>query len=222
MPLSLRDDLTAPGRCPGARAGSGAADAFGDDPGRGVVAVPHGHPLRRQTESCLREVYARHYAAFPPRFPRTLVARTEPGGRIACAAGLRQARDGFFLEAYVDGPIERVLSAHHGAPVARASVVEFTTLASRNPAMAPAFLRRLIGVGRAAGHRWACFTATAELRSLLRAMRVPLLDIAPADPGRVDDPARWGSYYRHDPRVCAVHDEWLDDRLRFAAETADV
>lgn len=184
-----------------------AAVAGGD--ARRVVLVSPSHALRAEVERCIREVYARMFRATGLSFPSTLIAVLDDDGRPLCAAGLRTAVDGFFSEIYLDAPIEQRLSEGSGRAVARHAVLEVTTLASRSVEASPGFLRQLALFGSCAGFGWSFFTATARLRRLLSRLGMPLVDLAPADPRRLPDAARWGSYYAHAPRVCAVDDGWL-------------
>ncbi|SMF60140.1 Thermostable hemolysin [Tistlia consotensis] len=184
--------------------------APGGDPRGGLLLVPASHPLREAVEDCIATVYERAFGARDLSFPTLLIAWAGADGRPLCAAGLRTAADGFFSEAYLDRPIERLLAAEAGEPVAREAVFEVTTLASRSAEASPAFLRQLAVFGGRAGFRWSFFTATERLRRLLRGLGIPALELAPADPGRLADPERWGSYYSQAPRVCAVRDGWLE------------
>lgn len=184
-----------------------AAVAGGD--AHRVVLVSPSHELRAEVERCIREIYARMFRATGLSFPSTLMAVLDGDGRPLCAAGLRTAAEGFFSEIYLDAPIERLLVAGSGRAVARHAIFEVTTLASRSVEASPGFLRQLALFGRCAGFSWSFFTATARLRRLLSRLGMPLVDLSPADPRRLPDAARWGSYYAHAPRVCAVDDRWL-------------
>lgn len=186
---------------------------------RRMTIVVHSHPLRAAAEACIRDVYERVFSARDLLLPRTLIAWVGDDGLPLCAAGLRSAMDGFFSEVYLDAPIERVLAERTGRPVVRDSIFEVTTLVSRRPDVVSAFLRQIAVFGRNAGFGWSFFTATAGLRNLLGGLGIPAFDLAPADPRRLSDSERWGSYYAHAPQVCAVGDEWLrsgDARRRFA------
>ncbi len=174
-----------------------------------VILIPQAHVLRTQTETCIREVYEKYFHAKELEFPGTLIACVDDDDKPLCAAGLRTAGEGFFSEAYLDGPIESVLSARLKKPVTRGAVFEVTTLASRNAAICPAFLRRLAVMGMRAGFGWSFFTATNRLRNLLRHLDIPVLELGPADPRRLSNPERWGTYYTHSPMVCAVDGRWL-------------
>ncbi len=176
-----------------------------------VLLVPEQHRLRAQTEACISGVYEQAFGARDLKFPSTLVALLDHNGKPICAAGLRTAREGFFSEAYLDAPIEQVLSAKLEASIARKFTFEVTTLVSQKAEVSSVFVRQLALLGRRAGFEWSFFTATTRLRKLLRHLRIPLLQLGAADPRRISFPERWGTYYSHSPQVCAVSGHWLDE-----------
>lgn len=176
-----------------------------------VVLVPQLHPLRAGTEACIRTVYERAYGARDLTLPRMLIAWVGQDDRPLCAAGFRTAGDGFFSEIYLNTPIERALQRRTGRPVARSSIMEVTTLASRSAEASSAFVRQIAAFGKEAGFAWSFFTATLRLRQLLSDLGIPTFVLAEADPRRVPDPAQWGSYYSHAPHVCAVKGDWIED-----------
>jgi len=177
---------------------------------RSVVLVRRGEILREQAEACIREVYRDAFDASIPAFPELLATTVDSGGQPVCAAGLRTEADGFFSEDYLDRPVEQVLGALAGRDVERGRIFEVTTLASRRVAASPDFVRQIASLGKSAGFEWSVFTATSRLRTLLRRLGLPLVVLGRADPARIEDAGRWGSYYSHAPMICAVDDQWLD------------
>lgn len=124
------------------------------------------------------------------------------GASDAAALGYRSAADQrLFLEAYLDRPIELVVSERLGRAVARAEIVEIGCLASTSP-VALIHLWHDTATALSARHALVVATVTATVRRLLDRAGVPLIEIARADPGRLADAARWGRYYDDDPRVC--------------------
>ena len=184
-----------------------------DGKGRRVVLIGRSQALRRQAEACIKDVYRQAFGAQNLVLPSTLIALVAEPDRVLCAAGLRVADEGFFSEVYLDRPIEEILSSRSGTTVARNAIFEVTTLASCHAEASTLFLRQLAVLGTCAGFRWAFFTATARLRSLLRQLGIPIFEMAPADPSRLVDADRWGSYYAHAPQVCAVEDRWIAEAL---------
>lgn len=177
---------------------------------RRIVIVRPAHDLRAQVEACISNVYEQAFGAHGLAFPRRLVALLDESGHPVCAAGLRTAREGFFSEIYLESPIEQVLLRQFGMPVARRRVFEVTTLASLTAEISPLFVRQLVLLGKIAGFDWSFFTATARLRKLLCQLGVPIAGLKTAEPARLRDADRWGTYYTHAPVVCAVNKLWLD------------
>lgn len=167
------------------------------------LLVQPGHRLRPAIEDTIRQVYRANYGADLPGFPQHVLAMVEGSGVLA-AAGLRFGD--FFSERYLDEPVEDVLARLARRPVARAGIVEVTTLAAARPGHALPLIAEIVALARARGIEWAFFTLTARLRATLRRWGVPVLDLGPARPERLPDAAAWGRYYESQPRVCAVHD----------------
>jgi hypothetical protein len=123
---------------------------------------------------------------------------------ICAAAGYRSAVEPLFLERYLPQPVEQVLAAAVGQPVAREEIVEIGQFASQ---CAGEGRRLMLSLARHlvdTGFRWAVITATAELRRLFRLQRLSAQPLAAAQRRCVGDEAPlWGSYYRHAPKVLA-------------------
>ena len=187
-------------RMPAERGGAGASSSWPQE----FVVVPARHVARARTEAFIRGVYAEAFGAVIPAFPNLLAAAFDKAGAPLCAAGLRFADDGFFSEAYLDRPIEARLSAEGRRPVSRRRIFEVTTLASRSPMASLRFVNRIGDFGRTRDFEWLFFTATDRLQRLLRWMGHPLVVLGAADPRRIADPERWGSYYTYLPRVCGI------------------
>ncbi len=178
------------------------------------ILTPRDDNLRPAVERLIGETYASHYGARIVAFPDTLVAMVGGDGAVCCAAGMRFSPEGFFSEAYLDAPVDALLSALRHAPVSREKIFEVTSLACRAPHLAGSFLRKIIASGEASGFEWSFFTATAPLKALLERMRLPLVPLAEAESCRVANPQTWGSYYAFAPRVYAVHRDSIGFCLR--------
>jgi hypothetical protein len=176
-----------------------------------AVILPD-HPLRAETEAAIRAAYLREHEARLSVLPRTLVAEIDERG-VACAASLRFAEDGFFSERYLDQPIESLVSRHSGTRADRNALAEVGSLAAVRPGLVRTLVGGVIEHLSQQGVRWAFFTATARLRILLRWSGIPLIELAGADPARVDNAQAWGGYYHHDPRVMLVGDYMLSPLL---------
>jgi Thermostable hemolysin len=139
-------------------------------------------------------------------------------GKASAALGYRRADAGpLFLEAYLDAPVETVLSASLGREILRHDIVEIGNLASDNaPAMVALWAKTANDLGD--NTEIAVAVLTAPLRAMFRRLGVPLHEIAPACADRIADAAHWGDYYRQDPVICAgVIAEGQARLTRFAA-----
>lgn len=189
---------TAP-TCPPPWAGARRLQVHGvDDPGRAAV------------QAFIARIYAERFGARVQQFAPSLVSLRDPhNGELVAAAGYRFADTGpLFLERYLSAPIEDLLSAQHGASVARQGVVEVGHLAADRAGEG----RRLIGLlGQHLAQQpeqrpteWVVSTLTQELRHLFVRLGVTPLALGQADPAAVgNDLADWGRYYEHRPVVLA-------------------
>lgn len=163
-------------------------------------------PQRTEVERCIRQTYAQRYGALVPAFAPVLLALRE-GGQVLAAAGYRRAADGpLFLESYLAAPVEQLIAAQAGRPVARAQIVEVGHLAAPRRGEGRRLVQLLGPFLLHEGFDWVVGTVTQELQLMLvRLGLVPLL-LGPAHPDALGDQAQyWGSYYQHTPVVLAIH-----------------
>jgi hypothetical protein len=127
------------------------------------------------------------------------------GADHAAGAALGYQRAGaapLFLEAYLDRPIEQVVSEALGRPIERSSVVEIGNFAADNA------LHMIELWGAAANDlgsdsEIAVATLTAPLRKMFARIGLPVRVLAPARlEALAGDGRDWGSYYDSDPQVC--------------------
>ncbi len=163
-------------------------------------------PARAAAEQHIRSVYDHVYGAEITDFAPRLVTVRNPEGHILCAAGLRTAADGFFSDTYLTGELSHMVRDADGLPVPADRIMEVVSLASVTPFPVLAMLDVMVHWGRDRGMTCGIFTATAKLRRLLDRTGVPYARLAPADPARIANPERWGSYYAQNPWVCACSD----------------
>lgn len=133
----------------------------------------------------------------------TLLAFRNDANEVCSVAGFRCAADEpLFLERYLDEPIERAIAAAARIDVSRSQIVEVGNLAGVSCRSAMRLVLALPRMLLDRGQRWIVFTATDTVRQLLASYHAPLIDLAPAQAGRVqgtgDD---WGRYYETDPRI---------------------
>lgn len=141
-------------------------------------------------------------ARLAPNFSAYLTCET---GRESTAA-LGYARAGaapLFLEAYLDDPVEALVSAAYARPVARSRIIELGNFAAINP-LAMVCLWGAAANDLAARGDIAVATMTGSLRGMFRRIGVPIVELARARPDRLGKAAAdWGSYFDQDPVVCA-------------------
>lgn len=179
--------------------------------------VDQGHRLRPLVETCIRSAFQRDHGARLGALPRCLVAETD-GIRVTCAASLRFAEDGFFSERYLDQPIERLITQHTGVHPNRTALAEVGSLAANRPGKVGGLVCDIIKFLQTRETHWAFFTATVRLRIFLHRANIPLIELAPADPERIDTAELWGSYYQQAPKVMLVGDAMLATAARPAAD----
>ena len=170
-----------------------------------LVLHLQGDPFRALVEEYIREVYAHRYGALVPAFAPMLLT-LQHGEDVLAAAGYRHAQAGpLFLEAYLDEPVETLISAHTGHVVSREGIVEVGHLATNHGGEGRRLIQMLGPYLAAQGCQWVVGTVTKELRALLIRLRVAPLTLGPADPAALGGEARyWGTYYEHEPVVLAI------------------
>lgn len=165
--------------------------------------------------------YKQAFSADNRTRPSRLVITTTRAGDVACATSISCHSEGFFSQQYLDAPVSQLLAGRTGLNVPPEGILEVGGLACTSPFAAYPTLRAVFQWGRERGIGWGIFTATTEVRRLITRARITPLMLAPAQAGRVQDPAQWGDYYDHDPWVCAFRDPaQATDAPLPAAETA--
>lgn len=154
----------------------------------------------------IRQSYRTTFDATIETRPPRLVVTLARNGEISCAAGIRCNDEGFFSQQYLDAPVDELIAQNSGVAVELSGVLEVGGFACATPFAAYPTLRAVFEWGRSQGIGWGLFTATEEVRRLIRRARITPVLLARADATRVADPTLWGSYYAHDPWVCAFRD----------------
>lgn len=185
-----------------------------------LVKPSPGSARRHALEAFIRARFADYYAAHIHHFMPCLLGFEDEDGKVQAAAGLRPASgmEGLFLERYLDEPIERVVSARTGLPVARQDLVEVGNFAAQGPGGARLLITALTDLVGAQGFRWVVFTGTAMLLNSFQRLGLPLVELGPADPARMGaDLADWGRYYDSHPQVMAANVAETHKRLQASA-----
>lgn len=158
-------------------------------------------PQRSVLEAFVHARYADTYQADITHFlPYLLATRHEES--LQGVVGLRPGASGaFFVEQYLDAPIEQVIAANRGLPVDRSQVIETGNLAANRGGSQLLFVV-LTEVLHRAGYRWITFTATGQVISLLHKLCFEPQVLCAADPQRLGEQIRdWGTYYDQCPSV---------------------
>ncbi len=114
----------------------------------------------------------------------------------------RAGSEALFLEAYLDEPIEEIVSRIVGKTIARDRIVEIGNFAADN-VMAMVSLWGAAANDLAGLSEYAVATLTLPLRKMFARIGVPVIPVAPALAGRLPHgDSDWGSYYQLDPWVC--------------------
>jgi len=165
-----------------------------------------GDPQRPAAEAFIRARFQDTYNADVRVFHPCLLGVTRDGHSITSVIGFRPAGSGkFFLESYLDGSAEQLLTAATGESIQRKQVVEVGNLASIDP---ESFRFLMIGLitllDRLPDTRWMVCTVGEKLIRLLRRTRFFPIVINQASAERLSpEDGKWGSYYRHARSVVA-------------------
>ncbi len=145
-----------------------------------------------------REIFG---ANLSPNFAAYISCRTEQESTAALGYA-RAGIDPLFLEAYLDQPVEALVSAAYSRPVARAQIIEIGNFAAVSP-------QAMILLWGAAANdlstlgEIAVATLTRPLRQMFQRIGVPIVEIAEARRDRLGPAATdWGGYFDQDPRIC--------------------
>ncbi len=160
---------------------------------------------RGAVERFLEERYERAFGGRIRKHYPCLISVRDGEGAISAAAGFRRADGGaLFLEQYLDDPIEGLIGAHFGGPVARRDIAEIGNLASLTPTASWALFEALALHLEDEGCRFAVATATRQLRRTFARARMDTRTLSRAAAERLGEGREdWGGYYRRDPEVLA-------------------
>lgn len=166
-----------------------------------------GAEQRAQAEDFVRDAFSAAYMAQIRHLMPALMTLRHDTGRLLAVLGLRESHQGdFFLEHYLERPVEQVLSEAAACPVDRSQLVEVGNFAVGAAGGGRWLITALTAYLYTAGKTWAVFTCGPELQNAFRRMGIALVDLSLADPACLprDEIADWGSYYAQSPRVMAA------------------
>ena len=179
----------------------------GLEPGQNAVpcvAIDSLDVRHKWVTAFVQRIYLKTYRARIPTPSLRFLVRFDGEGRVAGAAGLRTASDGFFSEIYLDAPVEAMLRGMGEANAQRSRIAEICHLVCDDARLTAAFIRSIAIYAHEAGFRWLFFTLTRRLAAYLVWRKACLVPLGPALAQRIDNVALWGDYYRHEPYVYAV------------------
>ena len=162
---------------------------------------------RAQAEQFVRDAFSVAYTARVRQLMPTLMTLRHDSGRLLAVLGLREPdATRFYLEHYLDRPVEQVLSEVAGCPVDRAALIEVGNFAVGAAGGGRWLITALTAYLFTAQKTWAVFTCGPELQNAFRRLGIDLVELAPADPARLpsDEIADWGTYYDQRPKVMAA------------------
>ena len=158
-------------------------------------------PARAEIEAFIHSRYASIYQANIQHFLPFFLA-TWRGTQLQGTLGLRPGASGaFFVEHYLDSPIENIVAQQQGAYVPREQIIETGNLAGSRGSSQLLFVI-LTDVLYRAGFRWITFTATPLVINSLNRLGFAPQVLCEADVTRLGPQAQeWGSYYDNKPSV---------------------
>ncbi|WGM30720.1 thermostable hemolysin [Brevundimonas sp. NIBR11] len=179
---------------------------------------------RRRVERFVEDAYAEAYGGQIHAHYPTLMSVQDEAGILYAAVGFRHAAEApLYLEQYLEGPVEGVLGQAIGARVDRTHVVEIGGLASSGQGATVFLFAAMAHHLQKEGLRFAVATATEELQRIFHKAGLGALQIAKADPRRLEDGGgSWGAYYQTDPVVLAGSIEAATAPLDHFSRTAPV
>lgn len=162
---------------------------------------------RKDTERFIAAGFLKAYGARLTEFMPELMGLYHDDALVA-ACGLRPAENGtLFLEQYLDHSVDIALNRATGITADRKKIIEVGNLSVSRAGYARHFVAWLTRHLHDSGMQWALFSAVPALRNNFLRLGIPMITLAPADPGRLTGNARanWGTYYDQQPQVTAVH-----------------
>lgn len=166
-----------------------------------------GDPARAEVEAFIHAVFKRAYDAEITLFMPHLVALRDRDGILIAAFGWKKATGGpLFLERYLDEPIESLISKRLDKHITRDQITKIGNLAVANPRNAGVLIAHVIQHSLDIGIEWCVATAHHSLQNGLIKGGRDVYPLFPADKSRLplEEQAKWGSYYHHQPQVIAI------------------
>ncbi|MDP1658276.1 MAG: thermostable hemolysin [Methylotenera sp.] len=162
---------------------------------------------RQELEDFVRTIFRRAHKAEISHFMPKLLSVRDAKGSLLAVCGLRHAdQEKLFLEAYLDAPIEALLSQRNHTAIDRESVLEVGNLAVADPVNVRSLLASISMYLHSTHSEWAVFTGISVLRNSLIKLNMSLQLLGEANIDRIPEQERaaWGTYYNERPQVAAI------------------
>jgi len=169
-----------------------------------VDLVPQQHSDRQNVEHFIHAVYEKCYQADVQMFMPMLVrVRSVSTQKTVAAAGFSLGQKGkFFLEHYLDFPLEKAASAVVGKQMKRSDFVEVGNLAGAIPGAAYLMILSLAEYLSSIGYQWVGFTLTKNMVNAFQAIGLEPLALIDAHHSCIATQNKiWGKYYETQPKV---------------------
>lgn len=179
--------------------------AFGvaGQPLRRLHKASSGEPRRAEFEAFIQQRFRQVHGADIRHFMPELFGFDDGQGVLGAVAGVRlAAQEALFLERYLDGPVEPLITATTGRPVERASIVEVGNLAASDTGNARLSIISITYLLAVAGLEWVAFTGNVGLVNSFHRLGLKPVTLCQADPQRLGEERHlWGRYYDSQPWV---------------------
>ncbi|MBE5201126.1 thermostable hemolysin [Pectobacterium quasiaquaticum] len=165
----------------------------------------HGGYEQNDISASIRDSYHQIYNASLSHCMPWLLGMYDAGGELRAACGVQTASQGvFYLEQYLDAPVETVLSSRLNLSVSREGIVEVGNFSASDGASARVMYAALCLLLNQYHYSWIVFTGTKKIRNIFHRLNLQPTLLTPASAERLGDAAQeWGEYYLHDPQVMA-------------------
>ncbi|MAZ66237.1 MAG: hypothetical protein CMF25_03935 [Kangiellaceae bacterium] len=167
-----------------------------------IVANSSGFVRGSLEDFVANKFYQSHQASIRHYLP--LLVSQVRGGELKSVIGLKAGGDSpFFVEHYLDQPVEMAIRQSAPGTAHRLGIVEMGNFAVSWQGAGVGIFIALIGALQQLGYQWLVFTITDAIQRLFSAFKLPLhwLGDANIDQLPETEQAHWGSYYANQPKV---------------------
>ncbi len=158
---------------------------------------------RSEAEQFIEKIYAQSYGSVIKGHYPVLMSLRDATDCVVAAVGIRQANDeALFLEQYLSGPIETVLSSAVQTEVHRHEIAEIGNLASNAKGGLILLFLGLAAYLKRRQCAYAAVTATNDLRRAFETLGFEARSLCRAQASALPDRGiSWGRYYETEPEI---------------------